>query len=507
MGIRFSCPSSAVVPSRTFGSSRYYELGAKPRPRDLFLLPSQGAVPCALGALIDGIHDETQEAVGVPHSSGQGCHWRCRRELHRWRNERWWPRTSPRNCGRLVLSADSITIEPAQPYTFTATGRLSDGTVVSGVELRWEASGGAISSAGSYTAGVTPGQYLVIATLQDGTVADTSIVTILDAGVTLLQLVLNPAAFNLTPGQTGQFTVAGNWSDGSTGIPAVAYSASGGTITAGGLYTAGTSAGTYRVIATQQGGTKADTSAVTVTTPPVTLAQLVLTPTSTTLLPNSTQQFTISGVWSDGSTTVPATTYSATGGNNHLGRTVHGGDYCWHLPCDRNSAGRHQGRYEHNHSVAGFGDRNQPRDSDSTDCESESNRDALPPQGRSPYEASRHSQGWDGIPGEPGTVMDGQGATRFAFDGSGLAVRIRDLEMMNYASDSTLGAIQGYNARDWTLENLNVHHNSGYGANLRGHFTVLGGTFHHNGRLGIGVTQSAGGVIMVSIVQQPGHPI
>jgi hypothetical protein len=54
-------------------------------------------------------------------------------------------------------------------------------------------------------------------------------------------------------------------SDGSTVTPAVTYAATGGTISAGGLYTAGTTAGTFRVIATQQGGSLADTAAVTIT--------------------------------------------------------------------------------------------------------------------------------------------------------------------------------------------------------------------------------------------------
>ena len=40
----------------------------------------------------------------------------------------------------------------------------------------------------------------------------------------------------------------------------VTYSATGGTISSGGLYTAGSTAGTFRVIAVQQGGTLADTA-------------------------------------------------------------------------------------------------------------------------------------------------------------------------------------------------------------------------------------------------------
>ena len=45
------------------------------------------------------------------------------------------------------------------------------------------------------------------------------------------------------------------------------WSATGGTITAAGLYSAGGTAGTYQVIAVEQGGTLADTSSVLVTVP------------------------------------------------------------------------------------------------------------------------------------------------------------------------------------------------------------------------------------------------
>jgi len=83
--------------------------------------------------------------------------------------------------------------------------------------------------------------------------------------VTLTVLTLVPSQTALTTGATQQFTVSGQWSDGSTTAPAVSYSATGGSITAGGLYTAGSTAGSFRVIAVQQGGTLADTSAVTIT--------------------------------------------------------------------------------------------------------------------------------------------------------------------------------------------------------------------------------------------------
>jgi hypothetical protein len=82
---------------------------------------------------------------------------------------------------------------------------------------------------------------------------------------TLTALHVTPAQATLAPAATQQFAASGEWSDGGSAAPAVDWSASGGTIGAGGLYTAGSVAGTYRVVATQQGGTLADTAAVTIT--------------------------------------------------------------------------------------------------------------------------------------------------------------------------------------------------------------------------------------------------
>ena len=87
--------------------------------------------------------------------------------------------------------------------------------------------------------------------------------------VTLQSLTLTPATVAVQAGASAQFAVAGSWSDGSATAPEVTYAATGGTVSAGGLYTAGASAGDYRVIATHLASGRADTAAVTVTvTPP-----------------------------------------------------------------------------------------------------------------------------------------------------------------------------------------------------------------------------------------------
>jgi len=85
--------------------------------------------------------------------------------------------------------------------------------------------------------------------------------------LSLRRVVLSPTTANVSPGETQQFAAIGQMSDGTTQPIGVAYAATGGTITSAGIYEAGTTPGTYRVIATLSNGTRADTSEVIVTPP------------------------------------------------------------------------------------------------------------------------------------------------------------------------------------------------------------------------------------------------
>lgn len=85
---------------------------------------------------------------------------------------------------------------------------------------------------------------------------------------TVTAIVVTPATASLQTGGTQQFSATATLSDGSTQTnPSVTWSATGGTINTTGFYTAGSSAGSFRVIAASGNG-HADTSAVTLTAPP-----------------------------------------------------------------------------------------------------------------------------------------------------------------------------------------------------------------------------------------------
>ncbi len=132
------------------------------------------------------------------------------------------------------------------------------------------------------------------------------------APATLNSLTITPPTATLFTGATQQFTAAGTWSDGGSAVPPVTWTATGGTVSNSGLYTAGGTPGSFRVIGTHTGGTRADTSTITINA--VTLTSLTLTPPTASLNSGATQQFAVAAQWSDGSSTTPAITWSATGG-------------------------------------------------------------------------------------------------------------------------------------------------------------------------------------------------
>ncbi len=125
----------------------------------------------------------------------------------------------------------------------------------------------------------------------------------------VVTLQVTPVSSKLPPGGLQPYTATAIHSYGSTGLPSVTWSATGGTVDASGKYTAGNVTGKYQVIARTWNGA-ADTAVVTI----VTLARVMVTPASVGLLTGATQQLTATAVMSDSSTAAIPVTWSATGG-------------------------------------------------------------------------------------------------------------------------------------------------------------------------------------------------
>jgi hypothetical protein len=171
----------------------------------------------------------------------------------------------------LQMSPDTATLQPGDSLVLAVHAQLSDGST-STVPVGWSASGGTISAGTVYHAGATPGQYLVIASTSQFQHADTTRVTIADTTTapTLSSVRITPDSATLDPGATASFAAQGQWSDGSLRPVNVTWTGTGGSISSGGVYQAGSVPGTFHVVATTPPNL-ADTALVTVrdtTTPP-----------------------------------------------------------------------------------------------------------------------------------------------------------------------------------------------------------------------------------------------
>ncbi|MCC7003895.1 MAG: Ig-like domain-containing protein [Gemmatimonadaceae bacterium] len=169
----------------------------------------------------------------------------------------------------------SVSITPAAPSVvagastaLTAVARDAAGNVLTGRPVSWSSTAPTVASVASngVVSGLVVGTASIRATVEGVTGSATVAVTA--PPPTLVSLTLTPPSISIFTGGFQQFSVTGQLSNGASTSVAVNWTATGGSINATGFYTAASVAGTYRVIATQTGGSIADTSVVVLTTPP-----------------------------------------------------------------------------------------------------------------------------------------------------------------------------------------------------------------------------------------------
>jgi hypothetical protein len=217
------------------------------------------------------------------------------------------------NLVKLVVSPDPASVAIGTSTRFAAKGVLSDGSTTS-VKVKWTATGGTIDSTGLYTANSNSGTFRVLATNDSSAVADTAAVTVSAQQPSVTAITLSPASVTLAPGGTQRFSASAKLSDGTTDTVDVTFSATGGTITNQGSYTAGSTEGTFRVVAKASGGTLADTSAVVIAAPAPAPSPPPPSGTGTTYFLANAENGDMSswslpwGVKSDGTNPVPSNT-------------------------------------------------------------------------------------------------------------------------------------------------------------------------------------------------------
>jgi uncharacterized protein YjdB len=212
----------------------------------------------------------------------------------------------------LQVAPQSASVQTGGWSRLSATATLSDGSTTNPA-VTWTASGGTIDSTGLYKAGAVSGRYRAIATTTSG-MADTASINVTTSAPQAVKLTLTPASASLAPGASQQYTTVATAADGSVIGIAPVFTATGGTVSSSGLYKAGNTLGSFRVIATDTASNVADTASVAIASYAPTLQSVVLTPSTVSLTPGAEQQFTAAGKMSDGSTSPITATFTATGG-------------------------------------------------------------------------------------------------------------------------------------------------------------------------------------------------
>jgi alpha-tubulin suppressor-like RCC1 family protein/streptogramin lyase len=150
----------------------------------------------------------------------------------------------------------------------------------------------------------------------------TPLVAQIAQGAKLSSITVTPAGLSIGKGSTQQFTATGTYSDGQTGnvTSQVTWSSANpaiASITASGLATC-VSATTQNVTITASrtlANTTIISGATTLTCTPASLVSITVNPAAPSIAANATQQFTVSGLNADGSTSTPTVTWSVQGGS------------------------------------------------------------------------------------------------------------------------------------------------------------------------------------------------
>ncbi len=173
--------------------------------------------------------------------------------------------TTPTTPTSVAISttASSMSVATSGNVTLTATVTGSSNTAVT-----WACTGGTITAAGVYTAPSTAGSYTCTATSVADPTKTVPITVTVTAAPGTVGVTVTGASASVYAKLTDQFTATVTGSTNTAVTWLIQEGASGGTISAGGLYTAPSTAGTYHVIATSQADTtKSKSAAVTVTIP------------------------------------------------------------------------------------------------------------------------------------------------------------------------------------------------------------------------------------------------
>jgi hypothetical protein len=216
----------------------------------------------------------------------------------------------------ITVTPSPVTLAARGTQTFTAVGKDASGNVVP-LTTTWSiaSGGGAISSAGVFTAGDSVGTFTNTVRATSGSLSGSATVSVTAGAATTLLISPNPVT--LATGAVQQFTVVAR----DAGMNIVPVSArwsvvGGGTIDSlTGRYTAGSVGGTFTNTVRATVGAIVGSATVVVTNA---LTTLTVSPNPAIVMVNGTQQFTATGRGSNGDTLVIAPTWSVVSGGGSI---------------------------------------------------------------------------------------------------------------------------------------------------------------------------------------------
>jgi hypothetical protein len=193
----------------------------------------------------------------------------------------------------VTVTPNPATLATGGTQQFTAVATDAGGNVVAFTPT-WSTSagGGTISPTGLFTAGTIAGTFTNLVTATNGTVSGSATVIVAPGAAASLTLTPNPATVAI--GASQQFTAVVRDANGNVLVATPTWSVvnGGGTIGAGGLFTAGLTAGTFTgTVRATSGALTADATVIVTGA----LATLTVTPNPATLATGATQQFTVVG--------------------------------------------------------------------------------------------------------------------------------------------------------------------------------------------------------------------
>jgi hypothetical protein len=169
-----------------------------------------------------------------------------------------------------IAVTPNATLAVSAVQQFVAVATDAEGAVVD-ITPTWSivSGGGTISSSGLFTAGTVPGSYAATVKATSNGMSGTASVTVTVGPLATITVTPNPVT--LPAGATQQFTAVGKdvANNNVAVVPVWSVVAGGGSINASGLFTAGSTGGTFNNTVKATSGLLSATATVTVTVGPV----------------------------------------------------------------------------------------------------------------------------------------------------------------------------------------------------------------------------------------------